>query len=287
MTGIRPREAARRRSRRSSRSPVRARPAVRVGASPVVPHGTRPSMPARTCHRTSRRNASSSSDAVGGERRDEGGEGAAERGRVAGWCGRGGASEAPFGSWSGLGHGRERSGGRPGGVGSCDRGVRAGEQRRRRPRRTRGCPATAARPQPVDRRQRAGGIGGSIARRQPELDRLAGSIESHRVHARASSLPGRRRPRLSALGIPGCPAIDAPDQLPGGPGRAVGLGRADATRRWPARSRRGDSATASSTRRRNRAAPEAEVRRGDGRAPRRAPSSLDGSRGPRPSRSSR
>ena len=39
-----------------SRSPV-----DRVGDSPVVPHGTSPSMPARTCQRTSWRNAASSS----------------------------------------------------------------------------------------------------------------------------------------------------------------------------------------------------------------------------------
>ena len=34
---------------------------LRVGASPVVPHGTRPSIPERTCQLTRRRKAASSS----------------------------------------------------------------------------------------------------------------------------------------------------------------------------------------------------------------------------------
>jgi hypothetical protein len=36
-----------------------------VGDSPVVPHGTRPSIPARICHRTSRRKAASSTAPFG------------------------------------------------------------------------------------------------------------------------------------------------------------------------------------------------------------------------------
>ena len=100
VVGARPGDdRARGRPRRRARRPIstviaisRSRSAgVSVGDSPVVPHGTTPSIPDRTCHATRRRKVASSSAPSRRERGDEGGEGAPEGGpgaaRGRGRCG--------------------------------------------------------------------------------------------------------------------------------------------------------------------------------------------------------
>ena len=221
---------------------------VRVGDSPVVPHGTRPSMPARICQRTSRRKAASSRVPSGGERRDERGEGAAQHrpgrpGRRGGPGGGGaGHRSAPFGArWSVV---RRRSAGRE-----------------RRSSSTMGSngwrPAgRGARRQPVGGGEDPGRVGRAVARGEAQLDGLAGGIEADEVHPGRRAGPDRDDLEVVRSGQPRMAVDDPLGQVARGAGRPVELGpampldevrieRVDRARRArpPGRSSRPKSAT--------------------------------------------
>ena len=227
-------------------------------------------MPARTCQRTRRRNAPSSTRAVDGERGDEGGERSTD--------GRAGGGDAA----SDAGHGCRLL------VGGL--AVRRRDRRDRRScreqlvddrRRTDGCPASAAQPwQPVGRGEHPGRVCRSVASRQPELDRLAGGVEPDDVHPRRRA--GAEADDLELVGggwrclclrnptLRGVPLRDAAGEV----SRAVPDGRSALARRCHSRTygsnsgERPNRSTAASTSRTNSATPRLKFEATTATAPR-------------------
>ena len=200
-------------------------------------------MPARICQRTSRRKAASSRAPSAVERRDEGGEGAAQP--AGGWSWSAGCVAVS----SGGGHRSVLSG--SDGVGERSSSSTMGSKAWRPGSR-------GARREPVGGGEDPGGVGGSVARGQPELDGLAGGVEADEVHARARRRRGPTRPR----GRPGSSRRGWPATIRRGEvGRRCPDGRSRFarrchSRRYGSKSSSGpNSATAVSTSRPNSATP--------------------------------
>ena len=208
---------------------------VSVGDSPVVPTGTRPSMPDAICHATRRAVGGLVERAVGGERGDEGGEGAAEAGgvRVIVRCSLG----VGLGGWGWPGQAGTATGG------GREEVVHDGVERVE--------PGGARLPdQPAGGREGAVGIGGAVPGGEPQLHGLARAVEGHEVGARRRAGPdaGDLEGRAGVVG--GVVASPRPGRPSAGPPRRSAVRwrvpcptagrpcRGDATPRWTARNRR-------------------------------------------------